>query len=63
MDELENWNRPTKLNYFDQNNFEEDRPLHIDIKKQLYYADLENVFNKICDNITVENADVRNFNL
>jgi hypothetical protein len=58
MDELENLNRPIKVNYFDQNNFEEDLPIQVSKDKQIYYSDLENVFNKICDDITVENAGV-----
>ena len=58
MDELENLNKILKINYFDQNNLDEDLPLHIDIKKQAYYEQLENTFDMICQNITVENAGV-----
>ena len=59
MNELENLNKRIKINYFDKNNDEEDLPLQINKNKQDYYAELDNIFEIICNDITVENAEVK----
>ena len=59
MNDLENFNKLERINYFDKEDWEEDPPCElIPFEIHLNFQKKEEIFNKICEDILIEEGIV-----
>jgi hypothetical protein len=59
MNDLENFNKLERINYFDKEDWEEDSPCElIPLDIHLKFQKKEEIFNKICEDILIEEGIV-----